>query len=264
MTAPRFIEGAAESERCTVFRDDAARWITGLRVLDGAGGEIEHRTGESEESGLVVLTGTHDLEANSGGWASRGTRATPYEGRPVTLYLPPKARLRVAGGTGELVLVSARRPEIQAAPAVEPEPAPAKKPLLPLAGSNKAFDTASGSWQPIESFPDSAEAIPPRRASILTIDGVETRWVFPVDYKALGLCVFEAVLAEGQTLSLPGQRHGAYPEEWAVYCRTEGRALLAGAGNLDDRAAAFGVDDATLTATSGRCYVLAALAGHKP
>ena len=45
-------------------------WITAVRVLEARGAPVEVRTGEDEESGVLVLSGTHDLEAASGSWIS--------------------------------------------------------------------------------------------------------------------------------------------------------------------------------------------------
>jgi hypothetical protein len=237
-------------------------WLRRVTVLTAEGEPIEVRTGDEDESGLLVLSGTHDLEANAGSWVSRGTRTTPFEGRPVALFMPPKTRFRSSGGAGDLLLVSARRPEL-AAPPVEPE----AKPLLPLAGSNQAYDSKSGSWKPIESFPDSAEAILPRRIERADVGGVAVERVFPPDYKTLGLCLAEAVVPDGAALTAPGwigANQGVdYPEEWAVYYRAEGQLrasdeTLAGDGVLAGHGAV------ELRAAGGRVYLALLCAGPKP
>ncbi len=70
------------------------RWFTRVLLLAVDGPTVEVATAAGEESGLLVLSGTHDLEAGAGSWISRGTRTTPFEGRPVALFLPPKTRFR--------------------------------------------------------------------------------------------------------------------------------------------------------------------------
>ena len=132
-------------------------WLAAIHLATTDGTQpLELRTPDDQESGLLVVSGTLDLEANSGSWISRGTRAAPYDGRPFALFLPPKTVVRASGGSGEILVMSARRPA--PAPAPAPIDSPVAKPLLPLAGSNKAFDSQTGTWQPIESFPDSPEA----------------------------------------------------------------------------------------------------------
>lgn len=237
-------------------------WLRRVMVLSAGGETVEVRTGDDDESGVLVLSGTHDLEANAGSWKSRGTRNTPLEGRPVALFMPPKTRFRCSGGEGELLLVSARRPEL-ATPPVEP----VAKPLLPLAGSNQAFDSKTGSWKPIESFPDSAEAILPRRIERAEVGGVAVERVFPVDYKTLGLCVAEAVLPDGSALNAPGWigpgASDGYPEEWALYYRAEGE-LHHGTEVLRGEGVVLGSGEAELRARGGRAYLALVCAGPKP
>ena len=237
-------------------------WLRQILVLRAAGETVEVHTGEGDESGVLVLSGTHDLEANAGSWVSRGTRSTPFEGRPVALFMPPKTRFRSSGGEGEILLVSARRPELAA-----PPPEPKAKPLLPLAGSNQAYDSKSGSWKPIESFPDSSEAILPRRIERADVDGVNVERVFPVDYKTLGLCLAEAVLPDGCTLVAPDWigdgSGGGFPEEWAVYYRAEGELEVDGE-KLRGEGVLVGTGSASLRTAGGRTYLALVCAGPKP
>ena len=224
--------------------------------------ERGRRHREDAESGALVLSGTHDLEANAGSWVSRGTRSTPFEGRPVALFMPPKTKFRSSAGEGEILLVSTRRPEL-----VAPPPEPKAKPLLPLAGSNQAYDSKSGSWKPIESFPDSAEAILPRRIERAEIGDAIIERVFPVDYKTLGLCLAEAVLPDGGALTAPGwigePAGDEFPEEWAVYYRAEGD-LEVGGSKLQGDGVLVGTDAAEMRAAGGRVYLALVCAGPKP
>lgn len=241
-------------------------WFT-RAVLFAADGPLRARTTDEEESGLLVLSGTVDLEAGAGSWISRGTRATPLDGMPVALFLPPKTPYGSAGGQGEILVVSARRPEL---PKPVEEEKPAKKPLLPLAGSGKAYDSASGSWQPLESFPDSPEAILPRRIARRELDGVHVREVFDPTYKTRGLCLSEAVLEDGAALALPSLGAPAldgYPDEWLLYARVEGELICrseSGETAVVDGAALLGSGAAELRATGGRAYVAFACSGPKP
>ena len=241
------------------------RWFR--RVLVASSAEpVEGRTAEGDESGLLLLSGTVDLEAGAGSWISRGTRPTPYQGKPVAVYLPPKTHFRASGGRSDLLLLSARRPEL---PPVAEEPG-RSAPLLPLAGSGKAFDRTSGSWQPIESFADSPEAILPRRITERQVEGAVLQTVFGPSYKALGLTLTEIVLAAAGRVTVPPAdltaSDGKYPEEWAVYyraeqgldCSTADRTeTLAGEGVL------VGSGQAVLTAGAARVYLAAACSGPK-
>ncbi len=261
MSAPRPVAVATEADGIATARFAEAEWLRAARLLTADRTPLELRIGEDEEAFALVLSGTHDLEANSGSWVSRGVRATPFDGRPVALYLPPKTRFRTSGGQGQLVVASVRRPTPPPAPAAEATEAAAAKPLLPLAGSNKAFDSATGSWRPIESFPDSPEAILPRRIEQHTAGGCRAERVFPPAYKAFGLTLLEAVLEPGAALALPA--YGEAPlSEWAVVLRTEGTARV-GDAECDADAVLWGRDAATLTACAGRCHAVVIGAGPK-
>ena len=231
------------------------------------GGTVEAQTGDADESGVIVLSGTHDLEANAGSWISRGTRTSPFEGRPVALFMPPKTRFRASNGEGDLLLVSTLRPDPSADEVIEPD----QKPLLPLAGSNQAYDSRSGSWKPIESFPDSAEAILPRRIERDEIGGVTVERVFPIDYKPLGLTLGEAVLPADAAVTAPTWlTSGAaadYPAEWAVYYRAEGELEVSADGEqllVASDGVIQGRGEAQLRARGGPAYVALVCAGPKP
>src|SRR5690606_30717684 len=104
-----------------------------------------------------------------------------------------------------------------------------RKPLLPLAGG-KAFDARTGTWLPQEAFPDSPEAILPRRiASTLLPDGTVHERVVGADYKALALCVDEVRLAPGgRTVVAPPELPGGPPAEVACLVLAEGAVRLDG------------------------------------
>lgn len=241
-----------------------ARWLTRLRLWSSEG-NVEGETGADEESGLLVLTGTHDLAAGAAAWISRGIRETPFAGKPVAVFLPPNTRFHAAHGRGDVLVVGARRPELPKAPA-----RPGFKGLLPLAGSGKAFDIASGSWQPLETFPDAAEAILPRRLEPRDVRGVTVTAVFAHDYKTRGLGLAEAVLPEGASLVLPLAEPGTpaeWPEEWAVYYRAEGALAYRSdesSGEVRGDGVLAGAGRAELRAQGGRVYLAVAVAGPKP
>lgn len=248
-------------QRAAVFED--RQWLRQILLLAADSATVEIQTADGEETGMIVLSGTHDLEANAGSWISRGIRTSPFEGRPVALFLPPKTRFRASNGQGDLLLVSTLRPELPTATPVEPQ----QKPLLPLAGSNQAYDSASGSWKPIESFPESAEAILPRRIEHDEIGGVSVERVFPVDYKTLGLSIGEAVVPADAAVTVPtwidDRAAAGYPEEWAVYYRAEAE-LEVGGECVSGDGVLCGTGEVQLRARGGRAYVALVCAGPKP
>src|SRR5690606_25115830 len=147
----------------------------------------------------------------------------------------------------------------------------AKKPLLPLAGSNKAYDPATGEWRMQESFPLAPEALLPRRISQVPCGAVTLERVLPFGYKAAALCVDETVLAPGQELAVPLPELPAearYAPELAVYLRCEeGASCLTRIGGSEREIQSEQVllagrtAECTLLARGGRCYVLAVHAG---
>jgi hypothetical protein len=120
-----------------------------------------------------------------------------FAGRPLAVFLPPRAELAVDRGEGEILLVAARP---QPRPAASGRAALSQSPLLPLAGSGKAFDPASGEWRMSETFPTAAESLPPRRIERATVGGCTIERVFAADYKASTLTVDEAVVPPGAEL----------------------------------------------------------------
>ena len=146
------------------FDLSAAEWLNGFRVFDVVQTSGPQRTAPDGESLLVVASGTHDLFAGGGSWVRRGLRPTPFEGRPVALFLPPDTPFRTEQGSGHLLLVTSRQPTL-AAPETASEAA-GRKPLLPMAGSGKSFDPQSGSWKPKEAFLESPEALLPQLIAV--------------------------------------------------------------------------------------------------
>ncbi len=155
-------------------------------------GEARARTGQGEEACAIVLDGTFDLQAGGTRWQSRGARVDPRQGRPVAVYVPPDAEFQASGGDGSALWFSAMQPK---APPAEGLLALRQTPLLPLAGSGKAFDPASGGWLPQESFPNAAESLPPRRIERLALGSATVERVFAAEYKAATLCVDECTIA---------------------------------------------------------------------
>lgn len=240
-------------------------WLQSVEVFTDGPEPVQTRTPSDCEGCVIVLSGTHDLQAGAGSWAARGLRPRVYEGRPVALFLPPNTPFAASGGRGELLLVAVRRP-----PATTPANTASDavtRPLLPLAGSNKVYDGDRGSWQPIETMPDSPEAILPRRIERISIGACTIERIFPLSYKTRALCLDEAQLAPHAALALPDYDAAGYPAERSVYYRAEqpltmrdgnGDVTLAGEGLLT------GIDGVTFVAGRGSVYLLVIAAGPKP
>lgn len=262
--------------------------LSAVRVYRSAGREVSGRT-EGEEAAIIVLGGTFDLRAGGNAWGSRGSRSDPFAGRPVAVFLPPRCEWSGVG-TGELLVLGAVVPPAAEKPVTGRE-ALARKPLLQMAGSGKAFDPVSGEWKTHEEFASSPQAVLPRHIERVEVAAggrggavVAVERVFPVSYKALGLCVDEAVVPAGvefRVTELVGRPAGAV--ELMVYVRARGVAevrcggaveraeSVAGADGLQraEGEAAFalrlggdrGAGDMTVTARGGPCYVALAWAG---
>lgn len=240
-----------------------------LRALDLVAVEhlFEARMADDEEALALLLGGTLDLFAGSSSWLQRGLRATVFDGRPCAVYLPPKVGFRAAG-RGELLLARGKRPP---APPASPKPDRASMPLLPLAGG-KAYDARTGTWEMLERFPSSPEAVLPRAIETTLIGDVRVERVFTFAFKAQTLCLDECLLGAGQRLTLPrpmtptGVRYG---EELVLFVRSEGECELtqgeayrcrAGDSVVSVRANA----EVGLQARGGRAHVVAVWAGPKP
>lgn len=213
------------------------------------------------ETAAVLLAGTFDLLAgppagDRTSWPARGARQTPFAGRPMAVFLPPESAFEARNGTadGEILLFGATQQPTDEAPK-EGRAALSQSPLLPLAGSGKSFDPNSGEWMPAETFPTSAESLPPRRMRRRPIGEVEVERVFTSDYKAATLTVDEAVLQPGQQLAIAAIDDRPAHRELVVFCRDE----------AGDRAhfvrTPDGATDLVLQATAGPLYVAIAYAG---
>lgn len=237
-------------------------WFTRLQPAAVAD-RLQMTTGD-EETCALILSGTFDLQGGGTAWQSRGARTTPLIGRPMAVFLPPRTPF-VAVGHGEILLVAARQPTL-------PEPdvgraALSRKPLLPLAGSGKAFDPGSGEWKPAETFPTAPESLPPRRMQRDVVGGIGVERVFGVDYKAATLSIDEAVVPPGGTLRLADIPGLPKASEVLLFVRGSGARVAAGASTrLVDGDLAFWLPwsataVATIAASGAPCYLVAAFAG---
>lgn len=207
---PRLVARTAEGSILTSI----ARAVVadGITVLTGDG-----------ETCAIVVTGTFDLRGGSTQWQSRGARSTPFAGRPVAVFLPPRTEFAAENGTGEILWIEAKKPE---APAATGREALRQSPLLQLSGSGKSFDPTRGEWMPAESFPTAAESLPPRRIAQAQCGAVRVERVFAADYKAETLVVDEAVIQDGQVLDLALLPLPASATEALVYVRCDGEAIV--------------------------------------
>ena len=245
----------------------AGPWLRSFTLVH-VDGTFEARTPAGEETLAVVLGGTLDLFAGGSSWLQRGLRAQAFDGRPCGLYLPPTIATRFVG-RGEVLLVAGQRPLAPAQAPIKPDRA--SMPLLQLAGSGKAYDARTGSWELLERFPSSPEAVLPRAIEVRITDGVRVERIFSFAFKAMTLCLDEFVLAEGQRLAVPrplmppGTRYG---DELALFVRSEGEAeVRAGTSTrcAGDVVVAVAIDGPVeVIATKGRAYVAAVWAGAKP
>jgi hypothetical protein len=216
------------------------------------------------ETAVVLLHGTFDLVGGGTAWPARGARTTPLQGRPMAVFLPPDTVFQANGGNGELLLVAARQP---VAKPIEGRAALSAKPLLPLAGSGKAFDPGSGEWKPAETFPTAAESLPPRRMERIAVGAVTVERVLAPDYKAATLSLDEVVLPAAASLRLGDIPGRATADELLVFVRSEATASVGGARIQGDAAflvPADAIDGLVLTAGASPAYVLLAYAGKAP
>lgn len=254
-----------------VVRFETAPWLMELRRIEVSGATGTRRN-QTCESLCVVLSGTHDLFAGGGTWTRRGLRPTPFDGRPVAVYLPPNTPFGCTDGAGALLVVSVRQPAITT-PVLAREQL-ARKPLLPLLGSGKAYDPSTGEWKPREAFADSPEALLPRRIEAReTATGARYERILPFDYKTRGLCVDEAALSLGVPLRFEPPSTAGYPGECALWLELEGVLDCEGGPDgvawrlettTDPRVLHCAADAIpTLTLREGRAYALAVYAGDK-
>ncbi len=218
--------GAASPAVTTRF--DSCRWLRSSSIVTVTAA-YEFTTGADEEACVLLLSGTFDLIGGSSSWPSRGARTAPEQGRPVVVFLPPGATFRATPSSGsaggELLVVTASRPS---QPRSEGLAALSEKPLLPLAGSDKSFDPATGEWRPAETFADAPEHLTPRRMTRLVMNGTTVERVLAADYKALALTLDEVVLQPGATLSAGSLDWPGGACEAGIHVRSAGTVTLRG------------------------------------
>jgi len=248
VTAVAFV-GDGRSRTATI---DGARWLRHVHLWRPA--DPDTVTTGDVETAVVLLAGTFDLIGGSTAWPARGARKTPFEGRPMAVFLPPKTPFRTQNGNGEILLVAATQPVVREE--ATGRDALAKKPLLQLAGSGKSFDPTSGEWKPAETFPTAPESLPPRRFERIPVGACVVERMFAPDYKAATLSVDEVVVPKGATLrvaEIPGRPRC---DEVAMFVRE-------GDGQRGDRVEIVrgNGDDVVITATNAPVYVVLAYAG---
>ena len=151
---------SSESQRLRTAATTGTKWLEHLQLWRPE--DVDTVATGAHETAVILLRGTFDLMAGTTSWPARGARQSELAGRPMAVFLPPETSFRVGGGApdGEILMISARQPEVEEVVGKE---ALSHKPLLPLAGSGKAFDPATGEWKPEETFATAAESLPPRR-----------------------------------------------------------------------------------------------------
>lgn len=258
MTALQAIPLRADGTTRTARFDGDSRFLAlHLALVDGA---FDHTSGDGESCALL-LAGTFDLRGGATQWPNRGARSTPFSGRPVAVFLPPRTEFAAQNGKGEILVVEAKKPVVAK---TEGRAALHQSPLLPLAGSGKSFDPTRGEWLPAESFPTAAESLPPRRIAQVQLGEVRVERVFGADYKAEALCVDEFVVPAGRTADLASLPFPPAADEALLLVRSEGEAKVAfGAESVTVRGEALlrvRGSSASLRVTAGASPAFAVLA----
>jgi len=241
-----------------------SRWLEHVQLWRPH--DIDRLSTGEHETGVVLLSGTFDLFGGPTAWPARGARTTPFEGRPMAVFLPPKTEFRAERGNGEILLVAARQP---ASKPVTGRGAFGTSPLLQMAGSGKAFDPNTGEWRPAETFATSPESLPPRRMERIAVGAITVERVLAPDYKAATLSLDEVVLAAGATLRVDEIPNRAHCDEVMVFVRTSATVRVGhGADDVEVRgdgafciATSHADTGITIAAADGPCYVLLAYAG---
>ncbi len=205
----------AGDERLRTATCTGARWLEHVQLWRPR--DPDRLVTGDHETAVVLLGGTFDLAGGATAWPARGARTDPFTGRPMAVFLPPRTEFRTANGAGEILLVAARQPP--AGPQPTGRDALAHKPLLPLAGSGKAFDPTTGEWKPAETFPESPESLPPRRFQRLPAGVCTIERMFAADYKAATLAVDETVVPAGAVLRLADVPARPRCDEVALFVR---------------------------------------------
>ncbi len=203
------------------------------------------------EAAVILLAGTFDLIGGTTAWPARGARRTPFEGRPMAVFLPKHTEFRTQNGRGEILLIEVAQPTVREEPTGRD--ALAKKPLLPLAGSGKSFDPNSGEWKPAETFPTAPESLPPRRFERIPVGPCAVERIFAPDYKAATLSVDEVVVPAGATLRVAEIPRRPRCDEVCIFVRDE-------RGDRVEVVRGTG-DDVVIAATNAPVYVVLAYAG---
>ena len=247
-----------------------SRQFLGTRRFQVAGERIDQTMGDGEAL-LLVLSGTFDLQAGGSQWLQRGVRGDVFGGKACCVFLPAGCPYRASNGHGEILVVTARVPELQPETS-QPDGLLSLSALLPIAGSGKAFDPTTGDWRRQEDFALAPEAILPRRIQTVDLGGLPADVLLPASYKAFALCAAEAVVPAGRTLQWPdwqreaGGRLRRWDHETLLFVRAEGEARVEHAGGAvtvrgDGLVLAADVGPCAVTATGGRAYVAAFFAG---
>lgn len=241
-----------DSSRLRTAATADTRWLEHLQLWRPE--DVDTVTTGAHETAVILLRGTFDLMAGTTSWPARGARTSELAGRPMAVFLPPETPFRVGGGgpDGEILMVSARQPVVEEVVGKE---ALSHKPLLPLAGSGKAFDPSTGEWKPAETFATAAESLPPRRFERLQVGDVAIERIFAEGYKAATISLDEAVIPPNASLALREVPSRPTCDEVLVFTRTAG---------TDDRVQWFAqadADDVTLKSGDAPTYVVIAYAG---
>ena len=222
--------------RLTTATTQGCRWFEQLQLWQPEA--VDQITTGQHETAVVLLAGTFDLMAGTTSWPARGARQAPFAGRPMAVFLPPNTPFRVGceAGDGEILMIAARQPEV--GPEPEGQAALSAKPLLPMAGSGKSFDPATGEWKPAESFPTAAESLPPRRFEKLQAGAVAIERIFSESYKAATVSVDEAVVPAGCSLCLKDIPARPACDEVLLFVRPQTTSRI----EIDDHCQTFDAD----------------------
>ena len=218
----------AGGDRLRTAQCSGARWL--VHAATWRPNDPDAIVTGDHETAVLLLSGTFDLVGGGTAWPARGARKDPFSGRPMAVYLPPRTELRTGNGKGEILLIGARQPEKKAEP--QGRDALSNKPLLPLAGSGKAFDPKTGEWMPAEAFPTSPESLPPRRFTRVPVGACTIERVFAPDYKAATLCIDEVVIPAGASLALRDVPGRTLHDEVLLFARSsDARVTIDGKSN---------------------------------
>ena len=92
-------------ERVSVVPNGVDWKYVDFRVVRIAAGETYVAESRENEVGLVFIEGTAGVRSSRGDWESVGGRATPFDGPPQAIYLPPDTNYRIAATTAVEVAI---------------------------------------------------------------------------------------------------------------------------------------------------------------